>query len=131
MSAWDLQVARDDLTKTRLLDVDESSAGAGEAVLKVDRVGLTANNVTYAVLGDSLSYWKFFPAEEGWGHVPLWGFADVVDSRVDGVEVGSTAGHGDGGGALDVAGAGLSHGGAGDLGLDGQVKFPKAPDQDG
>ena len=88
MSAWDLQVARDDLTKTRLLDVDEPTATAGEVVLKVDRVGLTANNVTYAVLGDSMSYWKFFPADEGWAHVPLWGFADVVDSRVDGVEVG-------------------------------------------
>src|SRR3954469_3858551 len=88
MSAWDLQVAKDDLTKTRLLDVDEPSARAGEAVLKVDRVGLTANNVTYAVLGESMSYWKFFPAEEGWAHVPLWGFADVVSSTVDGVEVG-------------------------------------------
>jgi len=88
MSAWDLQVARDDLTKTRLLDVDEPQASKGEVVLKVDRVGLTANNVTYAVLGDSMSYWKFFPAEEGWAHVPLWGFADVVDSAVDGVQVG-------------------------------------------
>lgn len=55
MSAWDLQVAKDDLSKTRLLDVDEPRAGAGEVVLKVDRVGLTANNVTYAVLGDSMS----------------------------------------------------------------------------
>jgi hypothetical protein len=57
-------------------------------VLQVDRVGLTANNVTYAVLGDTMNYWKFFPADDGWAHVPLWGFADVVESRVDGVEVG-------------------------------------------
>src|SRR4051812_43757557 len=88
MSAWDLQVAKDDLTSTRLLEVDDPAAGAGEAVLKLDRVGLTANNVTYAVLGDAMRYWQFFPAEEGWGHVPLWGFADVVDSTVEGVEVG-------------------------------------------
>lgn len=88
MSGWDLQVARDDLTRTRLTEMPEPAAGTGQAVLKVDRVGLSANNVTYAVLGDAMSYWKFFPADEGWGHVPLWGFADVVDSRVEGVEVG-------------------------------------------
>src|SRR4051794_6401916 len=88
MTAWDLQVAKDDLTKTRLNDVDEPTPGHGQAVLKLDRVGLTANNVTYAVLGDAMRYWQFFPAEEGWGHVPLWGFADVVDSTVEGVDVG-------------------------------------------
>src|SRR4051794_24011155 len=88
MTAWDLLVARENLSKTRLVDTDEPSAGKGEAVLKVDRVGLTANNVTYAVLGDTMRYWKFFPAEEGWAHVPLWGFADVVESTVEGVDVG-------------------------------------------
>ncbi|MCU1592121.1 MAG: hypothetical protein JWP11_3377 [Frankiales bacterium] len=88
MTAWDLVVARDDLSKTRLAEVEQPAAGPGEAVLKVDRVGLTANNVTYAVLGDSMGYWKFFPAETGWGHVPLWGFADVVDTTVEGVDVG-------------------------------------------
>jgi hypothetical protein len=58
-------------------------------VLRVDRVGLTTNNTTYAVLGDRLRYWEFFPAPEGLGIVPLWGFATVVDSRVPGVEVGT------------------------------------------
>jgi hypothetical protein len=88
MSAWDLLIARDDLSKTRLDDVAEPSPGPGEAVLRVDRVGLTANNVTYAVLGDTMGYWTFFPAQEGWAHVPLWGFADVVASTVAGVDVG-------------------------------------------
>jgi len=61
----------------------------GQALLRVDRVGVTANNVTYAVLGDSLRYWEFFPTEPGWGLVPLWGFADVVASAAGGVEVGT------------------------------------------
>jgi hypothetical protein len=86
--SWDLLVGRDDLTRTRLDEVEEPIAGPGQVVLKLDRVGLTANNVTYAALGDAMSYWQFFPAPDGWGHVPLWGFADVVDSRVDGVEAG-------------------------------------------
>ena len=53
------------------------------------RFALTANNVTYATLGDVLRYWRFFPAaEEGWGRVPVWGFADVVASRAEGLEAG-------------------------------------------
>jgi hypothetical protein len=84
MTAWDLLVSRTDLTSTRLVDVPEPEPRPGEVVLRVDRVGLTANNVTYAVMGDAMSYWQFFPAEDGWGHVPLWGFADVV--AVEGVE---------------------------------------------
>jgi hypothetical protein len=85
---WSLQVRRDDLTATRVVEVEEPQAGPGEAVLRVDRVGLTANNITYAVMGDTMGYWRFFPAEDGWGHVPLWGFADITSSEVDGVEVG-------------------------------------------
>ena len=58
-------------------------------MLRVDRVGMTANNVTYALLGDAMHYWDFFPTRPGWGLVPLWGFGDVVASAAEGVEVGS------------------------------------------
>jgi hypothetical protein len=85
---WTLAVGRDDLSRTTLIEGAAPEIGAGEALLRVDRVGLTANNVTYAVLGESFRYWDFFPAERGWGLVPLWGFADVVGSAVDGVAVG-------------------------------------------
>ncbi len=85
---WALEVARDDLTRTALVEAAVPEPGPGEAVLRVDRVGLTANNVTYAVLGDAFGYWQFFPAGEGFGRVPLWGFAEVVASRAAGVEVG-------------------------------------------
>jgi hypothetical protein len=87
-AGWTLTVARDDLARTRLVQTPVPDPGPGEAVLRVDRVGLTANNVTYAVLGESFRYWEFFPAEPGWGVVPLWGFAEVADSRVDGLEPG-------------------------------------------
>ncbi len=85
---WALEVARDDLTRTSLVEADVPGPGDGEAVLRVDRVGLTANNVTYAVLGDAFGYWRFFPGSEGAGRVPLWGFAEVAASRADGVEPG-------------------------------------------
>jgi hypothetical protein len=87
--AWTLAVARDDLSRTAVLEADVPSPDDGEAVLRVDRVGLTANNVTYAVLGDAFRYWEFFPTEPGWGLVPLWGFAEVVASRAPGLEVGT------------------------------------------
>lgn len=88
-AAWDLLVARDDLARTELVETALPDAGPDEVVLAVDRVGLTANNVTYALTGDQLSYWQFFPAADGWGRVPLWGFADVAHSNVEGIEVGA------------------------------------------
>jgi Protein of unknown function (DUF2855) len=60
----------------------------GQALLRVASFAFTANNVTYAVAGDMLSYWSFFPAEEGWGRIPVWGFADVLHSRQEGVAEG-------------------------------------------
>ncbi|MFP5353338.1 MAG: DUF2855 family protein [Actinomycetota bacterium] len=87
--AWDLLIARDAFSKTDLVERSVPEPGEDEVLLKVDRVGMTANNVTYALAGDALDYWSFFPADEGWGRVPLWGFADVVASNVAGVEVGA------------------------------------------
>ena len=51
---------------------------AGEAVIAVERFALTANNITYALLGDSTNYWDFFPADGKWGRIPVWGFGRVV-----------------------------------------------------
>lgn len=48
----------------------------------VEKFGITANNLTYAVFGDQFGYWQFFPAPEGWGRVPVWGFGRVVESAV-------------------------------------------------
>ncbi|MEU7750848.1 DUF2855 family protein [Micromonospora sp. NPDC049171] len=91
--SWTFAVARDDLGQTTLVDGTPPAVADGEALLRVDRVGLTANNVTYAVLGDAMRYWEFFPpATVGlgpqWGLPPLWGFAEVVTSTVEGVEAG-------------------------------------------
>jgi Protein of unknown function (DUF2855) len=86
--SWTLSVDRADLTRTRLTRSPLPDLAPGEALLRVDRVGVTANNVTYAVLGDTFRYWEFFPTDAGWGVVPLWGFAEVAESRVDGLEAG-------------------------------------------
>ena len=87
-SFWALAVDRDDLSRTTLFEDAVPEIGDGEALLRVDRVGLTANNVTYAVLGESFRYWDFFPTRPGWGLVPLWGFAEILASAVTGVPAG-------------------------------------------
>ncbi len=62
---------------------------AGEARLEVQRFALTANNITYAAFGQAMKYWQFFPApDSAMGCLPVWGYARVVESRADGLEVG-------------------------------------------
>ena len=87
--ADELLIRREDLRDTRVVETEQPEIGAGQALLRVGRFGLTANNVTYAAFGDAMRYWEFFPAEEGWGHLPLWGFAEIEASNADGVEAGA------------------------------------------
>ena len=91
--AWDLLIDRADLAHTELVDAAPIDPSARQVVLKVDRVGMTANNVTYAVFGDAMHYWDFFPADDqdgvAYGRVPLWGFAVVERSTVPAVAEGT------------------------------------------
>jgi hypothetical protein len=85
----DFLVKRDDLRECRIAESEPPELDPGQALLRVDSFGLTANNITYAVMGEAMSYWDFFPASDGWGRVPMWGFAEVERSEAEGVEVGT------------------------------------------
>ncbi len=85
----DFLVKRDDFRECRIEEAASPAIEPGQALLRVDTFGLTANNVTYAVMGEAMSYWKFFPAPNGWGRVPMWGFAEVERSEAEGVEGGT------------------------------------------
>ncbi len=74
----DFLVRRDDLSQCGVEDSGDPELEPGQVLLEIDAFALTANNVTYGVFGDALSYWNFFPAPEGWGRIPAFGFADVV-----------------------------------------------------
>jgi hypothetical protein len=79
-------VRRDDWRTCRLDEAPLPDVLAAEHVLlKVDRFALTANNISYALTGDLLGYWTFFPAGDGWGRLPVMGFADVLESAHPGV----------------------------------------------
>jgi hypothetical protein len=85
----DFLVKREDLRDCRVAESDALEVGPGQALLRIESFGLTANNVTYAVMGEAMSYWDFFPAEDGWGRIPVWGFAEVERSEAEGVEAGT------------------------------------------
>jgi hypothetical protein len=76
-----LEVDRSAVRETRLVTNELAPLQDGQVRLRIDRFAVTANNITYAVFGDMLGYWDFFPTgEAGWGRVPAMGWADVVES---------------------------------------------------
>jgi NADPH:quinone reductase-like Zn-dependent oxidoreductase len=89
MPITDFLVNRDDISESTVKERPFPQIGEGDVLLEIERFGLSANNITYAVLGDAMGYWKFFPAADGLGSVPVWGYASVVETNVDQIEVGS------------------------------------------
>ena len=86
----EIQISRDELRVARVAEVEPGPLAEGAARLRIELFALTANNITYAAMGEGeLGYWDFFPAPAGWGRPPVWGFATVVESRAAGVEVGA------------------------------------------
>ena len=86
--ATTFEVRRDDLRQHRSVTSPVPQPKDGEVVLHLDHAALTSNNITYGAFGEMMGYWNFFPAADGWGRVPVWGFADVVASRVEGIDDG-------------------------------------------
>jgi NADPH:quinone reductase-like Zn-dependent oxidoreductase len=90
MSAWDALIRKSDLreVEVRASDTPDRALADGEVLLAVERFSLTANNITYGAMGDAFGYWKFFPAPDGQGRIPVWGFATVVKSNAPDVAEG-------------------------------------------
>jgi hypothetical protein len=88
MMPQQITVARNAIADAVMDEVAMPPLQAGQALLKIDQFAVTANNVTYAAIGDAFGYWDFFPAGEGRGIVPVWGHATVVDAGDTGLSVG-------------------------------------------
>lgn len=76
-----VQVKRADIGQARIVETAQPPLGDGEVRLRIESFSVTANNVTYAVVGDAFGYWNFFPGEGDWGVVPMWGHALIEASR--------------------------------------------------
>jgi hypothetical protein len=77
-------VAKDDLRRWRWEEGEAPASGSldrEQVLVEVSKFAFTANNVTYARLGDQISYWRFFSAPEGCGYIPVWGLGTVLGSR--------------------------------------------------
>lgn len=83
-----LEIDRTDLGNTRLVEGRLDELAPGQVRFRIERFAVTANTVTYAVTGDTLGYWDFFPAAPGWGHVPAMGWAVIVASAHPAVPTG-------------------------------------------
>lgn len=88
MDITELLIDRAGLARTGLA-TRTATLAEGQAAFAVESFALTANNVTYAAHGVDMRYWDFYPAPEGHGIVPVWGFARCVESRVEGLEAGA------------------------------------------
>ncbi|MEM7700339.1 MAG: DUF2855 family protein [Pseudomonadota bacterium] len=92
MTLQQVHVRKDELTNAALVEADTASLANGAVRLKVESFSVTANNITYAVVGDGFMYWNFFPPKadnpEGLGIVPMWGHAVAIESNSDDIAVG-------------------------------------------
>ncbi|WP_026375225.1 DUF2855 family protein [Aestuariibacter salexigens] len=85
-----IEIDKQDLNHTQVIQqqCDESALQPGEVLLAVKGFGFSANNITYAAFGERMGYWGFFPASEGYGRMPMWGFASVQASCHDDIATG-------------------------------------------
>ncbi|MEM8935652.1 MAG: DUF2855 family protein [Pseudomonadota bacterium] len=81
-------VDRENLRATKIVEKSAKELAANEILVTIDKFALTANNVTYAVLGDAFRYWDFYPAQAPFGVVPVWAMADVIGSNCPDIEIG-------------------------------------------
>ena len=88
----EFQTSKSDFSSTRLVETDPISIEDGEILLEINQFSFTANNITYAVMGEKIRYWQFFPPsgddKENWGIIPVWGFATIVESKSDELPIG-------------------------------------------
>ena len=83
-----LLVERKVIGTTKTVEMAEQPLDENQVRLRIDRFAVTANNITYAVFGDMLAYWEFFPTELPFGQVPAMGWAEVVESNNPDIAVG-------------------------------------------
>lgn len=87
-----LQTLKSDLSKTRILETQNSDIQEEEISVSIESFAFTSNNVTYGVAGDRIGYWQFFKTTEDanneWGCIPVWGYAKIIKSNVEELNVG-------------------------------------------
>ena len=56
MGRWQIEIARDDIAQADIAELPDRAPAPGEAEFAIDLVALTANNITYAALGQKTPF---------------------------------------------------------------------------
>jgi hypothetical protein len=82
MMGHQIEVTRGALAQYEIAQLADNALAEGAIACMIEHYALTANNITYAVMGEAMNYFDFFPASSTQnGVVPVWGFATVYASR--------------------------------------------------
>lgn len=83
-------VKRDAIHEGKFVTQPETpQLGDNQILLEIKQFAFTSNNVTYALMGERMKYWQFFPSNEAdWGIIPVWGFARVAESNHPDIQTG-------------------------------------------
>lgn len=90
----EFQVRKSNLGESRIVDAGSKDPviGDNQIMVRVEKFGFSANNITYGVAGDTLGYWQFFPPldndTQDWGIIPVWGFAEITASGIEALPIG-------------------------------------------
>ena len=76
--SYDIVVDRKDLAHVRVSPAPPAAIGVDQVHVRIESYSLTANNITYGVVGEAMKYWSFYPAAAGMGRIPVWGFGTVA-----------------------------------------------------
>jgi hypothetical protein len=113
------------LNQTKVQEETLPPLSDGGVRLRIESFSVTANNISYAVIGSKFGYWNFFPAHDDWGVVPMWGHAVVEESRCPDIAAGERVyGYLPMGTHLDVLPGKLSDGGFTDMASHRQPMSP-------
>lgn len=78
---WNIVIDKKDISAANVEISDIAELEEDQLLLKIEGFALTANNISYAGAGDIMGYWNFFPTEDSdTGIVPVWGYAQVIES---------------------------------------------------
>jgi hypothetical protein len=85
-----IAVGKQNFAQVQVQDHEDVPLADGQVRLAIERFAFTANNITYAAFGETMSYWNFYPLDEAdMGVIPVWGFARVTESKHEQIAVGA------------------------------------------
>lgn len=94
-------ISKANIAEHNVVELPTSSPEAlkdGHVRVRTVIIGLTANNLSYAQLGTMRAWWDAYPVpaslpapyndQQQYGIVPAWGYGEVLESKVAGIEAG-------------------------------------------